>query len=95
VATGDGPRTVLLVISPYAKRGFIDHDYADHVSLLKFIEANWHLQPLSDVSRDNLPNPQVDPAKPYFPINGPAISDLMSMFDFSRRPLLASEGPLL
>jgi phospholipase C len=92
---GDGARTVLLVISPYAKRGFIDHDYADHVSLLKFIEANWHLQPLSDVSRDNLPNPQVDPAKPYFPINGPAISDLMSMFDFSRRPLLASEGPLL
>ncbi len=83
---GDGPRVPLVAISPYAKPGFVDHDYADHVSLLKFIEANWHLPPLSAISRDSLPNPQVRPGAPYFPVNAPAISDLMSMFDFSRRP---------
>jgi phospholipase C len=83
---GDGARTVLLAISPYAKPGFVDHDYADHVSLLKFIEANWHLPPVTPLGRDNLPNPQVNPNAPYFPTNGPAISDLMSMFDFGHQP---------
>jgi phospholipase C len=82
---GDGARTVLLTISPFAKPGFVNHDYADHVSLLKFIEANWRLSPLTAISRDNLPNPLADPGTPYFPNNGPAISDLMSMFDFRRR----------
>lgn len=33
------------------------HTYYDHVSILKFIERNWRLQPLSTRSRDNLPNP--------------------------------------
>jgi len=31
--------------------------YYDHGSVLKFIEVNWHLNPLSARSRDNLPNP--------------------------------------
>ena len=80
---GDGVRTVLLVVSPFAKQGYVDHSYADHVSLLKFIEANWRLSPLTSISRDNLPNPVADPNTPYFPTNGPAISDLMEMFDFT------------
>ena len=41
VSFGDGPRVPMLVVSPYAKRGFVDHTYTDHVSILKFIEANW------------------------------------------------------
>jgi len=31
--------------------------YTIHVSILKFIERNWHLQPLTGRNRDNLPNP--------------------------------------
>jgi hypothetical protein len=51
---GDGARPVLLAISPNAKPGFVDHDCADHVSLLKFIEANSHLPPVTSLGRDNL-----------------------------------------
>jgi phospholipase C len=29
---GDGPRTVLIAVSPFAKTGFVDHTYADHAS---------------------------------------------------------------
>jgi len=76
---GDGPRVPLLTISPYAKAGFVDHTYADHVSILKFIEANWQLPPLSSVSEDNLPN--ATPGR-YVPKVRPAIGNLMTMFDF-------------
>jgi phospholipase C len=79
---GGGPRTVLIAVSPYAKRGHVDHTYADHASILKFIEWNWRLKPLSPRSRDNLPNPIASPAAPYFPTNSPAIGDLRTMFDF-------------
>jgi phospholipase C len=71
----------LLVISPYTKPGYIDHSYSDHVSVLKFIEANWDLHPLTGRSLDNLPNP-VQLIGSYLPSNGPAIGDLMGLFDF-------------
>src|SRR6202007_588998 len=54
---GDGPRTPAIVISPYAKQGFVDHTYYDHSSLHKFIEENWGLGPISARTRDNLHNP--------------------------------------
>lgn len=73
---------MLIVVSPYAKTAYIDHTYNDHASLVKFIEKNWGLQPLSSTSRDNLPNPTSDPSAPYFPTNSPAIGDLMTMFKF-------------
>ena len=80
---GDGTRIPMLVVSPYAKRGHVDHAYLDHVSILKFIERNWHLPTVSSRSRDNLPNP-VTGDNPYRPTNRPAIGDLMSLFDFDR-----------
>ncbi len=52
---GDGPRVPLLAISPFSRGGQVVHTYYDHVSILKFIERNWRLQPLSTRSRDNLP----------------------------------------
>jgi len=73
----------LIVASPYSKAGYVDHTYYDHVSLLKFIEANWQLPTISSRSRDNLPNPVESSSNPYAPVNGPAIGDLMNMFDFS------------
>jgi phospholipase C len=79
---GDGPRVPLLVVSRYSKGGHVAHSYADHVSILKFIERNWRLEPLSARSRDNLPNPIADKDDPYVPVNGPAISDLFVMFEF-------------
>lgn len=35
---GDGTRIPLIVVSPRTKAGYISHEYADHVSILKFIE---------------------------------------------------------
>ena len=55
---GDGPRIPTLILSPYSTGGKVNHDYSDHVSLLKFIERNWSLKPLTNRSRDNLPNPR-------------------------------------
>jgi len=79
---GDGTRIPLIVVSPYAKRGHVSHDYGDHVSILKFIERNWGLPPVSKRSRDNFPNPIVEDSNPYVPINTPAIGDLFDLFDF-------------
>jgi phospholipase C len=79
---GDGTRIPMIVVSPFAKQGFVDHTYYDHVSLLKFIERNWHLPAISRRSRDNLPNPVAFRRDPYRPVNGPAIGDLMNLFVF-------------
>jgi phospholipase C len=79
---GDGTRIPLLVVSPYTKAGHISHDYADHVSILKFIERNWGLTPVTRRSRDNFPNPLVAEGNPYVPLNSPAIGDLFDLFDF-------------
>ena len=38
---GFGPRLPLLVISPYAKRNFVDGTLTDQSSILRFIEDNW------------------------------------------------------
>ncbi|MFA9218527.1 MAG: alkaline phosphatase family protein [Sphingomonadaceae bacterium] len=78
---GDGTRIPMLALSPWAKRGVVDHTYYDHASIAKFIERNWSLPPLSARSRDNLPNP-IHRDDPYVPSNRPAIGDLMNMFDF-------------
>ncbi len=53
---GYGPRVPALIISPYAKEGYISHEQRDHTSTLKFIEWNWNLKPLGyrDVVTANL-----------------------------------------
>lgn len=79
---GDGTRIPLIVVSPYTDPGHISHEYADHVSILKFIEANWNLSTVTSMGRDNLPDPIATKKDPYVPENSPAISDLMDMFEF-------------
>jgi len=81
---GDGTRVPFLVVSPYTRPGHISHDYTDHVSILKFIEKNWGLDPVTHRSRDNLPNPIPDRSNPYVPVNSPAIGDLFDLFDFQK-----------
>jgi phospholipase C len=80
---GDGPRIPFLIVSPYAKKGYVDHVYYDHASILKFIEYNWALKPLSARSRDNLPNP-IQKGDDYLPENQPAIGNLTTMFAFPK-----------
>ena len=47
---GYGARVPGLLISPFAKKGYIDGTQLDFTSILKFIEANWNLPSLA--SRD-------------------------------------------
>jgi len=79
---GDGTRIPLIVVSKYSTGGRITHNYSDHVSILKFIERNWGLGPVTSRSRDNDPDPIALPFNPYVPLNSPAISDLFELFDF-------------
>jgi phospholipase C len=55
---GPGVRVPAIVISPYAKRGFVDHTSYETVSILKFIETRWNLAPLGsrDAAANNLLN---------------------------------------
>jgi phospholipase C len=53
---GLGPRVPLLIISPFAKRGYISHMLYEHSSMLKFIETRYHLRSLTarDAGANNL-----------------------------------------
>jgi phospholipase C len=44
---GYGPRLPLLVISPWAKRNFVDNTLTSQTSITKFIEDNWFLPRIS------------------------------------------------
>src|SRR5262249_16139096 len=79
---GDGPRIPLIAVSPFSKGGRIVHSYTDHVSILKFIERNWRLEPLTSPSPDTLANAGRRHDNPYVPTNMPAIGDLFDMFEF-------------
>jgi phospholipase C len=80
---GDGTRIPMIVVSKFTRAGHISHDYTDHVSILKFIERNWGLAPITNRSRDNYPNPRYDEKiGNYAPVNSPAIGDMFDLFDF-------------
>ncbi len=49
---GYGPRQPLLVISPWAKRNYVDHAVTDQSSILRFIEDNWSLGRIGNGSTD-------------------------------------------
>jgi len=51
-ALGLGPRVPLIVISPYAKQGYISHQQGEFASFDKFVEENWSLPSLGQ--RDSL-----------------------------------------
>ena len=52
---GPGSRIPALIISPFAKKGYVDHTTYETVSILSFIEKRWGLQPLN--SRDQHADP--------------------------------------
>ncbi len=49
---GHGPRLPLLVVSPYAKKNYVDHSITDQSSVLKFIEDNWSTGQIGNGSFD-------------------------------------------
>ena len=49
---GDGFRVPAMLISPYARRHLIDHTTLDFTSMLKFIEQNWKLRPLTKLDAE-------------------------------------------
>lgn len=66
---GLGPRVPTIIISPYAKRGYVDHTAYDFTSLLRFVEERFGLAPLTprEAQGPNLANSfdvNAPPAKP-------------------------------
>ncbi|HEX2299239.1 MAG TPA: alkaline phosphatase family protein, partial [Pseudonocardiaceae bacterium] len=53
---GPGGRVPTLIISPYARKGYVDHTLYDATSILKFIEWRYGLAPLGsrDAESNNL-----------------------------------------
>jgi phospholipase C len=49
---GYGPRLPCVVLSPYARKNFVDHTIADQSSICRFIEDNWRLGRIGDFSYD-------------------------------------------
>jgi len=52
---GPGSRVPTIIISPFAKRGFVDKTSYETVSILSFIEKRWGLAPLNDRDRNASP----------------------------------------
>ncbi len=57
-AYGYGPRVPLLIISPYAKPGYITHQTGDFTSVLRFVEERFRLNTLS--TRDHFASDMSD-----------------------------------
>lgn len=49
---GYGPRIPMLVVSPYAKKNYVDHTLTDQSSVVRFIEDNWELPQIGNGSFD-------------------------------------------
>jgi len=41
-------RLPLIVVSPFARKGFIDNTVYDSSSILKLIETRWNLKPMNE-----------------------------------------------
>jgi len=80
-AQGYGLRVPGLVISPYARRGYVDHQILSQDAYLKFIEDDFlHGQRL-DPRTDGRPDPRPDVRE-----NAPILGNLVRDFDFRQRP---------
>jgi len=55
---GLGPRVPLLIISPFAKAGYISHTVYEHSSILKFVETRYNLPALT--ARDRMASDMLD-----------------------------------
>jgi hypothetical protein len=79
---GYGIRVPGLVISPWAKRGLIDHQTLSFDSYLKFIEDDFLGGQRLDPKTDGRPDSRPDVRE-----NAPQLGNLINDFDFSQSPL--------
>jgi phospholipase C len=70
---GFGPRLPMMVISPYAKRNYVDHNLSDQASIVNFIEYNWGLSGIPGSADQVLAGTDQQEGIPF---------DLAGMFDF-------------
>ena len=88
---GYGLRVPALVISAYAKRGYIDHQTLSFDAYLKFIEDDFLGSQRLNPKTDGRPDPRPDVRE-----SARILGDLRKDFDFSqtpRRPLMLSPNP--
>jgi phospholipase C len=78
---GYGLRVPGLVISPYARKGYIDHQTLSFDAYLKFIEDDFLNGQRLDPKTDGRPDP-----RPTVRENVPILGDLVNDFDFSQSP---------
>jgi hypothetical protein len=78
---GYGLRVPGLVISPYARQGFIDHQILSHDAYVKFIEDIFLNGQRLDPSTDGRPDP-----RPTVRENVPQLGNLVLGFDFNQAP---------
>ena len=89
---GYGMRVPALVISPYAKKGYIDHQILSFDAYLKFIEDDFLGGQRIDPATDARPD-----LRPSVRENASVLGDLRKDFDFNqepRQPLLLPVYPL-
>ncbi|MHB8418824.1 MAG: alkaline phosphatase family protein [Myxococcales bacterium] len=79
---GYGIRVPALVISPWARSGYIDHQTLSSDAYLKFIEDVFLGGQRLDPGNDGWPDPRPDVRE-----NVAVLGDLMNDFDFSQAPL--------
>ncbi len=79
---GYGLRVPAMLISPYAKKGFIDHQTLSFDAYLKFIEDIFLEGQRIDPQTDGRPD-----RRPSVRENNPQLGDLLNDFDFSQPPL--------
>jgi phospholipase C len=80
-AQGYGLRVPGLVISPYARRGFIDHQVLSHDAYLKFIEDDFLAGARLNPKTDGRPDPRPDVRE-----NAQILGSLAKDFDFTQKP---------
>ena len=88
---GYGLRVPGLVISPYAKRGYVDQQTLSFDAYLKFVEDDFLSGQRIDPKTDGRPDPRPDVREDV-----PQLGDLAYDFDFSqppRRPMILPEHP--
>jgi phospholipase C len=88
---GFGLRVPGLVISPYAKQGFIDHQTLSHDAYVKFIEDVFLGGARLNPTTDGRPDPRPDVRE-----NLPQVGNLLADFNFNqppRPPLLLPQYP--
>jgi phospholipase C len=78
---GYGLRVPALLISPYAKAGFIDHQTLSFDAYMKFIEDDFLGGQRLDPATDGRPDPRPDVRE-----NSPLLGDLSNDFDFTQTP---------